>query len=107
MVKRYSCLCISCLCSVVFIFVFTNTLNAQTSEEKTEKADTLRERFFLDGNHVYLKEIEEGLKNKKIETARGSLDPMNAIFYYGEKARYGIFLMRTIKKEEEDDTDKE
>ena len=63
--------------------------------------DTLKFLFFLDGKIVERKELmlrmSNGLKLRQVD---GTIFTKEAIFRFGEKARYGIMVFETEKKNE-------
>ncbi len=76
----------------------SNTNNSKQGEipdsTESEFIDTLA-LFILDGKEINQKEAIPLIVNEKITCIEGLAESQDAVFNYGEKARYGIYIFVT------------
>jgi len=73
----------------------------EQQDDESIKIDTAKAIFYLDGKRVTAMET---IYNPSFDSTMiiigGSADAKQAIFYYGEKARYSLLILETIKQNE-------
>ena len=99
MMKNFLPKCILVLC---IFSAFSKGAKSANNNETYNEIDTLTTLFYLDGNQVTFQELLNCKSNDSTFTSvDGAIDAKEAIFRFGEKARYGIIFFETENKDED------
>lgn len=70
------------------------------ANQKPTSDDQSRVIYFLDGKRASVLEITQGYDKENIELREFANNSRDALLQYGEKYRYGVYILVTKKKEE-------
>ncbi len=79
---------------VLLFSISTNSLGKENSSKSRSARNYI---FFLDGKQISFKKAVEVIKKKKAYSIGGDYNPRRSILRYGEKARNGIGILKSIK----------
>ena len=90
------------------LFVFSTFSQEAKPEERSDGyyIDTLTFLFYVDGERVTIQELRDiDLRDSTLRQVDGAIFGKDAVLRFGEKARYGIFIFETEKKDEDNSND--
>ncbi len=99
--KSKSFILIPCLALSIIGSIHSENNNYYDASEGTP-VDTSRCIFFLDGERASAMSTLYKMGDGSVSYQAGFGSPKDAIFTYGEKARHGILIFESVKKEKND-----
>ena len=71
------------------------------ADQKSNHDDQSRVINLIDGKRASGPEITKGFEKDSIEVREWANNSRDAVLHYGEKYRYGVYIMVTKKKEDQ------